>query len=132
VWFFYDEYAKCSSYNSDESFMIPPSETRQQFANTVKLHLSGPSIIRIGLALGVKLSRILQKLTCLEITGYRIKYNTVLRLLELQIRRGRKCEMQVRTVNSKSRTSNRQCGLFSKKKSDYPDFLHIRMLRRPN
>ena len=30
------------------------------------------------------------KLTCLEITGYRIKYNTVLWLLELQIRRGRK------------------------------------------
>ena len=30
------------------------------------------------------------KLTCLEITGYRIKYSTVLWLLELQIRRGRK------------------------------------------
>ena len=30
------------------------------------------------------------KLTCLEITGYRIKYGTVLWLLELQIRRGRK------------------------------------------
>ena len=30
------------------------------------------------------------KLTCLEITGHRIKYSTVLRLLELQIRRGRK------------------------------------------
>jgi hypothetical protein len=28
------------------------------------------------------------KLTCLEITGYRIKYNRVLRLAELQIRRG--------------------------------------------
>jgi len=32
------------------------------------------------------------KLTCLEITGYRIKYSTVLWLLELQIRRGRKVE----------------------------------------
>jgi hypothetical protein len=30
------------------------------------------------------------KLTCLEIIGYRIKYSTVLRLLELQIGRGRK------------------------------------------
>jgi len=30
------------------------------------------------------------KLTCLEITGYRIKYSTVLWLIELQIRRGRK------------------------------------------
>jgi len=30
------------------------------------------------------------KLTCLEITGYQIKYSTVLWLIELQIRRGRK------------------------------------------
>ena len=30
------------------------------------------------------------KLPCLTITGYRIKYSTVLRLLELQVRRGRK------------------------------------------
>ena len=30
------------------------------------------------------------KLTCLETTGYRIKYSTVLWLLELQIRRGGK------------------------------------------
>jgi hypothetical protein len=30
------------------------------------------------------------KLTCLEITGHRIKYNTVLWIVELQIRRGRK------------------------------------------
>jgi len=54
------------------------------------------------------------KLTCLEITGYRIKYSTVLGLLELQIRHYRKGEMQVRTVSSNSRTSNCQCGLFSK------------------
>jgi hypothetical protein len=46
------------------------------------------------------------KLTCLEITGYRIKYSTVLWLLELQIRRGRKVRMQLHTVNSNSRTSN--------------------------
>jgi hypothetical protein len=30
------------------------------------------------------------KLTCLDITGYLIKYSTVLWLLEIQIRRGRK------------------------------------------
>jgi len=30
------------------------------------------------------------KLTCLEITSYQIKYIAVLRLLELQIRRGQK------------------------------------------
>jgi len=30
------------------------------------------------------------KIPCLEITGYRIQYSTVLWLLELQIRRGRK------------------------------------------
>ena len=30
------------------------------------------------------------KLTCLEINGYRIKYSTVLWLVELQIRSGRK------------------------------------------
>jgi len=29
------------------------------------------------------------QLTCLEITGYGIRYSTVLRFLELQIRRGR-------------------------------------------
>jgi len=54
------------------------------------------------------------KLTCLEITGYRIKYGTVLWLLGLQIRRGRKVNL-VHTVNSNSRTSNCQCSLFSKK-----------------
>ena len=32
------------------------------------------------------------KLTCLEITGYPIKYNTVLWLVALQIRRGRKVQ----------------------------------------
>ena len=41
------------------------------------------------------------KRTYLEITGYRIKYSTVLWLLEQQIRRGRKFETQVHTVNSR-------------------------------
>ena len=55
------------------------------------------------------------ELTCREITGYRIKYSTVLWLLELQVRRGRKVQTQVRTVHNNSRTSNCQCNLFSKK-----------------
>jgi hypothetical protein len=35
-------------------------------------------VFRIGLVLRVNLLRILQKLTCLEITGYLVKYSTVL------------------------------------------------------
>jgi len=37
-----------------------------------------------------KLSRILPKLTCLEINGYRIKYSAVLWLQEHEIRHGQK------------------------------------------
>jgi hypothetical protein len=48
------------------------------------------------------------KVTCLEISGYRVKYSTVLWLLKLQIRRSLK-------VNINSRTSNCQSGLFSNK-----------------
>jgi len=55
------------------------------------------------------------KVTCLANVGYRINYSTVLWLLILQIRRGRKVQMQVHTVNSNSRSSNCQCSLFSKK-----------------
>ena len=55
------------------------------------------------------------KLTILEIIGYRIKYSTVLWLLELQIRQGRMVQTQVHTVNRNSRTSNCQSSLFSKK-----------------
>jgi len=54
-------------------------------------------------------------ITCLEITGYLIKYSTVLWLIDLQIRRGRKVQTQVRTVNSNTRILNYQCSLFSKK-----------------
>jgi hypothetical protein len=39
----------------------------------------------------------------LEITGCGIKYSTVLWLLELQIRRGRRVQTQVHAANSKSR-----------------------------
>jgi hypothetical protein len=39
------------------------------------------------------------KLTCLEVTGFLIKYSTVLWLIELQIRRGRKVWTQVHIVN---------------------------------
>jgi hypothetical protein len=72
------------------------------------------------------------KLTCLEITGYRIKYTTVFWLIDLQITCGRKVETQVRTVNNKSRNSNCHCSLFSKEKFNYPDFLRIRMARLPS
>ena len=52
------------------------------------------------------------KLTCFKITSYRIKYSTVLWLIELQIRRGRMVYTQVHTVNSNSRTSDCQFSLF--------------------
>ena len=55
------------------------------------------------------------KITCFEISGYRIKYSTVLWLTEPKIRRGRKVQTQVHTVNSNSRHSSCQCSLFSKK-----------------
>ena len=54
---------------------------RTQFTRTL--------VIRIGLALLVNLSRILQNLSCLELTSYPIKSCIVLWLLELKIRRGR-------------------------------------------
>jgi hypothetical protein len=55
------------------------------------------------------------KITCLDITGCRIKYGTVLLLLELQIRCSQKVHTQVHTVLSNSRNSNCQCSLYSKK-----------------
>ena len=64
------------------------------FSNTVELHLSGTPIIQISLALRVHSSRILE-LTCLQITGYRIKYSTVLRLIQSQFRSGRNVYTQV-------------------------------------
>jgi hypothetical protein len=54
-------------------------------------------------------------LTYFEVTGYQIKYSTVLWHLELQIRRGRKVQTQVHTANSNSRTANCHCSLFPKK-----------------
>ena len=55
------------------------------------------------------------KLTCLEITGYPIKYSTALWLLELQIRRSRKVQTQVHAVNRNSRTADCRCSVFSNK-----------------
>jgi hypothetical protein len=65
-----------------------------RIANYPERQLSGSPIIRIAIypdRLGPsgKFVENFTKLTCLEITGYRIKYNAVLWLLELQIRRGR-------------------------------------------
>jgi hypothetical protein len=55
------------------------------------------------------------RLTCLVITGYRIKYSTMLWLLELQISCGWNVWTQVHTINSNSQISNCQFSLFSKK-----------------
>jgi hypothetical protein len=79
------------------------------------LYWLGPSVNFVG------------KLTCLEITGNQIKCSTVLWLLELQIWHKRKVLTQVHTVNSNSWTLDCHCSLFSQKKSNYLDFLHIRM-----
>ena len=54
------------------------------------------------------------KITFLEITGYQMKYSTVLWLIELQIRRVRKVQTRVHTVNSNSRTANCRCRQFLK------------------
>ena len=64
-------------------------------SNTVEFNLSGRWLsgtqnMRIGLAFWVKFVENSTKLICLEITGFRNKYGTVLRPLECQIRRGRK------------------------------------------
>ena len=63
---------------------------QQKLSCTVELYLSGSPIIRIGLALRLHLVENSKKLSYLEITGYWIKYSTVLWLIELQIRRGQK------------------------------------------
>jgi hypothetical protein len=64
-----------------------------------------------------KLVENLQKLTCLEIIGYRIKYSTVLWLLDIQsgVVEGFRRRYIVHTVNSNSRTSDCHCSLLSKK-----------------
>ena len=51
----------------------------------------------------------------LETAGYPIKYSTVLWLLELQIRRGRKVQTQVHTVNSNSRLQTVHVAYFQRK-----------------
>jgi hypothetical protein len=73
-----------------------------------------------------KFVEISTKISCLQITGYRIKYSTVLCLLELQIRRSRKVQTQVHTVNSNSefQTDNLayfQEGIQFSRFSAYPD-----------
>ena len=55
------------------------------------------------------------KLTCLEITGYRMKYSTVLWLIALQTKSGREVQTPVHTVNSNSRTANCHCSLLPNK-----------------
>jgi hypothetical protein len=71
------------------------------------------------LVLRVKFTRILQTNIPwnYQLSDHRIKYRTVLWLVELQTRRGRKVRTQVlvHTVISNSRTSHCPCSLFSKK-----------------
>jgi len=50
--------------------------------STVELHLFGLWVSGSALAYGVNLSRILQNWHALDITGYRIKYSTVLWLIQ--------------------------------------------------
>jgi len=56
--------------------------------STVELHLSGRWLSGSAWPFGKFVENPIT-LTCPEFTGYRIKYSTVLWLLELQIRRGR-------------------------------------------
>jgi len=69
-----------------------------------------------------------KKLTCLEITGYRIKYSPVLWLLERQIRRGRYVWKPIHNVSSNSRFELSMYPIF-REKSSHPDFLHIWIAR---
>ena len=70
--------------------------------------------------------KICRALTCLEITGYRINYNTVSWFVDPQTGRGRTFQMRLRTViSNSSRNSNCHCKLFSDKNPiirvfDYP------------
>jgi hypothetical protein len=87
--------------------------------STIEFHLSGRWLFD-QLGPPGKFFKNTTKLTCLEITGYRIKESTVLWLLELQIRWGQKVYTQVHTVNSNSQTSNCQCSVFSKERKKSP------------
>jgi hypothetical protein len=60
------------------------------YLNTIELHLSGSPIIRIGLAHSGNFVENSTKNNLFETISYRIKYGTVVWLLELQIRRRRK------------------------------------------
>ena len=95
--------------------------------------LSGSPIIRITNYPDHQLTgsawncgKICRALTCLEITGYRINYNTVSWFVDPQTGRGRTFQMRLRTViNNSSRNSNCHCKLFSDKNPiirvfDYP------------
>ena len=59
------------------------------------------------------------KITCLEIAVYRMKFDG---FQNFKIRRGRKVQTQVHTVNSNSRPSDCQFSLFSKKNSIFRIF----------
>jgi hypothetical protein len=53
------------------------------------------------------------KLNFLDVTGYPSKYSTVLRLLELQIKRGRKVQTQLRAVICNTRRGSQMINLLA-------------------
>jgi len=92
---------------------------RSVLLRTAELHLSGrwlsgSPIIRIGLALRIILSRILQNYLVLKLLV--IGLSTVQCYGFYSFKSGvvERFRKHVRTVNSNSRTSNRQCSLFVK------------------
>ena len=127
---------ECSYTSTPLLGLIAFSTVNVTFFNTTQLHIRKPVILianypdRLGPSGNFVDNSI--ELMGLEITSYRIKHSTVLWLLELQIRRGRKFQTQVHTVNCNSRNSHCQCRLFSKKNTIIRIFVHIRITRRPS
>jgi len=68
---------------------IAETVARELLLNSIT-PLTWTTVIWISLAVGRKFLENSTQITCLEITGYRIKESTVFWLLYLQIRRGRK------------------------------------------
>jgi len=75
--------------------------TQIQQISTYQTLVSRSPIILIGLALWAKFVENSTKLTWLKVTGYRITYSRVLRLIELQISLGRKVQIEVLQPNFK-------------------------------
>jgi hypothetical protein len=84
----YDKKSPNAKFEGTTDYDPPANAFRKwTFGSTVELHLSGRWLTGSPSGKFVENS-VIQ--ICLEITGYQIMYHTVLWLLELQIRRGRK------------------------------------------